>query len=223
MSIRTVIADNHPVILAGVREALSEEPGIDIVAGVEDSTALVDALSALPIDVAVTDYSMPGGRYGDGVALIGFLRRRFPTVPVVVLTGIGGAQVLASILKAGVDCIVAKIDPVEELALAIRAAHAGEGYQSTDIRRRLAKMRDVEEAKLTRREAEVLRLIAEGKSQKEIAEQLQRSRQTISTQKHSAMRKLGLQRPADIFEYAMQNGIVPVSQAMTSRRRGRDD
>ncbi|KAG0740403.1 hypothetical protein G6F24_017027 [Rhizopus arrhizus] len=78
MNIRIVIADDHPVILAGVREALGSEPGITVVAGAEDSTSLVDAMSKLPVDVAVTDFSMPGGKYGDGAALLGFLRRALP-------------------------------------------------------------------------------------------------------------------------------------------------
>lgn len=218
MSIRTVIADDHPVILAGVREALGSVPDINVVAAVGDSTALVDALGRLPVDVAVTDYSMPGGNYGDGVALIGFLRRRFAAVPLVVLTGVGGNQVLRSIRKAGVSCIVAKADPIAELMVAIRAAANGEGYLSTDIARQLG---GAEEAVLTRREAEVIRLIAEGKSQTEIAAQLQRSRQTISTQKHSAMRKLGLERTAEIFEYALNEGMVSSSQvSRVPRGRG---
>ncbi|HFF3759477.1 response regulator [Stenotrophomonas forensis] len=223
MNIRIVIADDHPVILAGVREALGNEPGITVVAGAEDSTSLVDAMSKLPVDVAVTDFSMPGGKYGDGVALLGFLRRRFAGIPLVVLTGVGGTQVLASIRKAGVACIVAKADPISELASAIRAARNGEGYLSADVERQLASQPASGEARLTKREAEVLRLIAEGLSQTEIAAQLQRSRQTISTQKHSAMRKLGMQRPAEIFEYAVQTGMVSASQAMRAHRADHDD
>ncbi|MBA0224337.1 MULTISPECIES: response regulator transcription factor [Stenotrophomonas] len=225
MSIRIVIADDHPVILAGVREALGEVPDIDVVAGVEDSTALVEALGRFPVDVAVTDYSMPGGQYGDGVALVGFLRRRFSAVPLVVLTSVGGAQVLASIRRAGVSCIVSKADPIPELAEAIRAAKEGRPYLSPEIERQLGSA-TIEQAVLTRREAEVVRLIAEGKTQKEIAQQLQRSRQTISTQKHSAMRKLGLQRSAEIFEYALNEGMVSASQgARLARgpRRNDDD
>ncbi|KOQ61804.1 response regulator transcription factor [Stenotrophomonas maltophilia] len=225
MSIRIVIADDHPVILAGVREALGEVPDIDVVAGVEDSTALVEALGRFPVDVAVTDYSMPGGQYGDGVALVGFLRRRFSAVPLVVLTSVGGAQVLASIRRAGVSCIVSKSDPIPELAEAIRAAKEGRPYLSPEIERQLGSA-TIEQAVLTRREAEVVRLIAEGKTQKEIAQQLQRSRQTISTQKHSAMRKLGLQRSAEIFEYALNEGMVSASQgARLARgpRRNDDD
>ncbi|MBH1553776.1 response regulator [Stenotrophomonas forensis] len=223
MNIRIVIADDHPVILAGVREALGNEPGITVVAGAEDSTSLVDAMSKLPVDVAVTDFSMPGGKYGDGVALLGFLRRRFAGIPLVVLTGVGGTQVLASIRKTGVGCIVAKADPISELASAIRAARKGEGYLSADVERQLASLPASGEACLTKREAEVLRLIAEGLSQTEIAAQLQRSRQTISTQKHSAMRKLGMQRPSEIFEYAVQTGMVSASQAMRAHRVDHDD
>lgn len=225
MSIRIVIADDHPVILAGVREALGEVPDINVVAGVEDSTALVEALGRFPVDVAVTDYSMPGGQYGDGVALVGFLRRRFSAVPLVVLTSVGGTQVLASIRRAGVSCIVSKADPIPALAEAIRAAKEGRPYLSPEIERQLGST-TIEQAVLTRREAEVVRLIAEGKTQKEIAQQLQRSRQTISTQKHSAMRKLGLQRSAEIFEYALNEGMVSASQgARLARgpRRNDDD
>lgn len=221
MSVRIVIADDHPVILAGAREALGAEPDIEIVEGAGDSTALVQALSKHRIDVAVTDFSMPGGQYGDGVALIGFLRRRFPQVPLVVLTGIGGVQMLTSIHRAGVGCIVAKVDPFQELPAAIRAAHGGRAYLSPDIQRQLAASGGLGGASLTRREAEVVRLIAEGLSQKEIAEQLQRSRQTISTQKHSAMRKLGLKRTADIFSYALEEGLVSASQV--ARLQQKDD
>ncbi|MDA5336825.1 response regulator [Stenotrophomonas maltophilia] len=226
MNIRIVIADDHPVILAGIREALGTEPGIEVVAGAEDSTALVDVLSRFPVDVAVTDFSMPGGQYGDGVALLGFLRRRFPQVPLVVLTAVGGVQVLASIERAGASAIVAKADPTAELVQAIRAAAEGQqGYRSTEIRRQLERIAPAGQVALTKREAEVLRLFAEGLSQTEIAQQLQRSRQTISTQKSSAMRKLGLERSADIFEYAVTHGVVSASQAMRARdpRRKNDD
>ncbi|WP_457894506.1 LuxR C-terminal-related transcriptional regulator [Stenotrophomonas hibiscicola] len=218
MSIRIVVADDHPVVIAGAQEALAKVPGIQIIASATDSTSLVEALSGTPVDVAVTDFSMPGGQYGDGVALLGFLKRRFPKVPLVVLTGIGGTQVLASLRRAEVTCIVAKTDLIDHLVCAIQAAHRGQGYLSPDIERQIGSLGQAVSAELTKRETEVLRLIAEGRSQKEIAEQLQRSRQTISTQKHSAMRKLGLQRTADIFEYAVREGLVSASQASRPQR-----
>ncbi len=220
MNIRIVIADDHPVILAGVRESLALEPGIDIVATVGDSTALVEALSKHAVDVVVTDFSMPGGEYGDGVAMLGFLRRRFPKLPLVVLTSISGVQVLASIGKAGVDCIVGKLDPVADLALAIRAAFRRKGYLSASIVQHLEQLQEVA---LTKREIEVLRMIAQGMIQKEIAQQLKRSRQTVSTQKRSAMRKLGLKRASEIFGYALDQGLVSASQVARGLPEGSDD
>ncbi|EPG2415874.1 TPA: response regulator transcription factor [Stenotrophomonas maltophilia] len=220
MNIRIVIADDHPVILAGVRESLALEPGIEIVATAGDSTALVEALSKHSVDVVVTDFSMPGGEYGDGVAMLGFLRRRFPRLPVVVLTSISGVQVLASIGKTGVDCIVGKLDPAADLALAIRAAHRRNGHLSASVVQQLEQLQEVA---LTKREIEVLRMIAHGMTQKEIAEQLKRSRQTVSTQKHSAMRKLGLKRTSEIFDYALDQGMVSASQVARGLPEGSED
>jgi two-component system capsular synthesis response regulator RcsB len=220
MNIRIVIADDHPVILAGVRESLALEPGIEIVATAGDSTALVEALSKHSVDVVVTDFSMPGGEYGDGVAMLGFLRRRFPRLPLVVLTSISGVQVLSSIGKTGVDCIVGKLDPAADLALAIRAAHRRNGHLSASVVQQLEQLQEVA---LTKREIEVLRMIAHGMTQKEIAEQLKRSRQTVSTQKHSAMRKLGLKRTSEIFDYALDQGMVSASQVARGLPEGSED
>lgn len=220
MNIRIVIADDHPVILAGVRESLAQAPGIDIVATAGDSTALVEALSKHAVDVVVTDFSMPGGEYGDGVAMLGFLRRRFPKLPLVVLTSISGAQVLASIGKAGVDCIVGKLDPAADLALAIRAAFGNKVYLSASI---VEQLEQLQEVALTKREIEVLRMIAHGMSQKTIAEQLRRSRQTVSTQKRSAMLKLGLKRTREIFDYALDQGMVSASQVARGVPEGSND
>ncbi|HGM7284986.1 TPA: response regulator [Stenotrophomonas maltophilia] len=223
MSIRIVIADDHPVILAGVRESLALEPGIEIVATAGNSTALVEAVSKHSLDVVVTDFSMPGGEYGDGVAMLGFLRRRFPKLPLVVLTSISGVQVLASIGKAGVDCIVGKLDPAADLALAIRAAFRRDGFLSASIVHQLERLEQLQEVALTKREIEVLRMIAQGMAQKEIAKKLKRSRQTVSTQKHSAMRKLGLERTREIFDYALDQGLVSASQVARGLPEGSDD
>lgn len=106
-------------------------------------------------------------------------------------------------------CIVGKLDPIAELTTAIEAAARGERYLSGSIAQQLEMTRDVA---LTKREIEVLRMIAQGMTQKEIAEQLKRSRQTVSTQKKSAMSKLGLKRTSEIFDYAVDQGLVSASQ-----------
>ncbi|WP_369040351.1 response regulator [Stenotrophomonas maltophilia] len=219
MTIRIAIADDHPVILAGLTRALSREPLIDVIGSAEDSSALLELLGTTPVDVLVTDYSMPGGAYGDGASLIGLIGRRFPRLPIVVLTGIENPHVLANIGRAGVTCIVAKADPIDDMVRAINAATQQGSYLSPSIQAQLRLAKATDHASLTRRESEVLRLFAEGLSLMEIAGRLQRSRQTINSQKRSGMTKLGLNGNADLYQYAVTHGWVSASQATRSATR----
>jgi two-component system capsular synthesis response regulator RcsB len=216
MPLNIVVADDHPVLLAGMEHLLQAVPDMVVAGLVRDSTELVDLLSRTPVDVAVCDFSMPNGRYGDGVTLLRFLQRRFPALHLVVLTGMESPLVLRSIQQAGVSCIVSKSDPLEQLVPAVLAASLGQSFISAEIARLIVEggeqgeARDVEA--LSKRESEVLRMFAEGLSVMQIADRVGRSRKTISTQKIAAMRKLGLQRDADIFEYALAHGLVQASQ-----------
>lgn len=216
MPLNIVVADDHPVLLAGMEHLLEADPDLAIAGLVRDSTELVDLLSRTPVDVAVCDFSMPNGRYGDGVTLLRFLQRRFPALHLVVLTGMESPMVLRSIQRAGVSCIVSKSDPLEQLVPAVHAASRRQAFISAEIARLIAEVEpqgDVQEVEaLSKRESEVLRMFAEGLSVMQIAERVGRSRKTISTQKIAAMRKLGLQRDAEIFEYALTHGLVQASQ-----------
>lgn len=218
MTLRIAIADDHPVLLAGMAHLLQAQPGFVVVGMVKDSTALVELLSSAGVDVVVTDFSMPHGRYGDGIAMLRFLQRRFPQIQLVVLTGMESPLVLNNIRAAGVRCIVSKGDPLEHLLPALQAACSGAGYLSPEVEARIQSASTAGPeggalaAVLSRRESEVLRMYAEGLSVIEIADRIGRSRKTISTQKVAAMRKLGLETDADIFQYAIANGLVTASQ-----------
>ena len=216
MPLNIVVADDHTVLLAGMEHLLQAEPDLASAGLVRDSTELVDLLSRTPVDVAVCDFSMPNGRYGDGVTLLRFLQRRFPALHLVVLTGMESPMVLRSIQRAGVSCIVSKSDPLEQLVPAVHAASRRQAFISAEIARLIVEddpHDDVQEVEaLSKRESEVLRMFAEGLSVMQIAERVGRSRKTISTQKIAAMRKLGLQRDAEIFEYALTHGLVQASQ-----------
>jgi len=215
MPLTLVVADDHPVLLAGMEMLLCRDPGIHLAGLAADSSQLVELLSASAVDVAVCDFSMPNGRYGDGVTLLRFLQRRFPMLRLVVLTGMESPLVLRSIQSAGVNCIVSKSDPLEQLLPAVRAASAGKPFISAEIERLLAqapKPASGDFPGLSKRETEVLRMFAEGLTVMQIADRVGRSRKTVSTQKMAAMRKLGLERDADIFEYALTHGLVQASQ-----------
>ncbi len=225
MNIRVVIADDHPVLLAGMEHMLAAVADIQIVGLAADSTGMVDLLASQQVDVVVADFSMPQGRYGDGIALLRFLDRRFPQVRRLVLTGVENPRVLRSIQEVGVDVIVGKTDPHLHLEHAIRCARAAQPFLSPVIQRLLeqppAPGDSAAQGTLTKRESEVLRMFAEGSSVAEIGERVGRSRKTISTQKMSAMRKLGLARDGDIFRYAISSGLVQASQV--SRSNAGDD
>ncbi|MDR6094606.1 response regulator transcription factor [Stenotrophomonas sp. SORGH_AS_0321] len=213
MSLRIAIADDHPVLLAGIAHLLRSEADLDVVGMVKDSTALVALVSGQEVDVVVTDFSMPHGQYGDGIAMLRFLQRRFPQTRLVVLTGMESPLVLNNILAAGVECIVSKSDPIDEVLPALRMAWAQGAYLSPQVRARLAPDVGTDDQQcLSKREKEVLRMYAEGLSVIEIATRIGRSRKTISTQKVAAMRKLGLVTDADVFQYAIAHGLVNASQ-----------
>jgi two-component system, NarL family, captular synthesis response regulator RcsB len=221
---RVAIADDHPTLLAGMEHLMSRFRDISLIGTVTNSTELVDLLGKSPCDVVVTDFSMPHGRYGDGLSLLRFLKRRFPATSLVVLTSIENSAVMQGILDVGAVGIVSKSDDLEHVETAIRMAHAGDRYFSPTVVKILdevvAETSDAQPlVQLSKRETEVLRLYAEGLTVSEIGVRAGRSSKTISAQKMAAMKKLGLQHDADIFKYALAHGLVSASQ--TSRQKAR--
>ena len=215
--IRVVMADDHPVILLGARHALARFPDIDVVAEVRQSTDLVKTLTQVPCDALVTDLAMPGGRHGDGLPLIGYLRRHFPALPVVVLTMLENAALIRRLGELGVISIVSKADDLSHIGQAVRHVARGLPYAGPTVRAALDAMRAEggrgEQVPLSPRELEVVRLFAAGMTMKEIAERLNRSIKTVSSHKTAALRKLGLARDSELFQYAQSAGLAHLSSA----------
>jgi two-component system, NarL family, captular synthesis response regulator RcsB len=224
LTIRVAVADDHPTLLAGMEHLLSGFSGVSLIGTATSSTELVELLSKTACDVVVTDFSMPHGRYGDGLSLLRFLKRRFPATRLVVLTGIENNAVMQGILDVGAVGIVSKSDDLHHLESAIGMAYAGDCYLSPRVVQILDQSATQAQTsqpipQLSKRETEVLRLYAEGLSVSEISVRAGRSSKTISAQKMAAMKKLGLQRDADIFKYALAHGLVSASE--TSRQKAR--
>ncbi|CAM2174667.1 Transcriptional regulatory protein RcsB [Paraburkholderia sacchari] len=214
--IRVVVADDHPVILFGAEHALLKFPGIQVVGRARQSTELIKALQTTPCDVLVTDLAMPGGQYGDGLPLIGYLRRNFPNIPIVVLTMLENAALLKRLGELGVIAVVHKSDDLSHIGLAVQHVSRNLEYMSPQVKVALESLRinsggKNEEVILSKRELEVVRLFVSGMTIKEISEKLNRSIKTISTQKNTAMRKLGLDRDSELFQYAQSNGLLNLS------------
>jgi two-component system capsular synthesis response regulator RcsB len=180
------------------------------------STELIALLDREPCDVLVSDYAMPEGEYGDGLALFSLIQRRYPAIKIVVLTMLDSQAVLRGLVAQGISCIVSKTDAVDHLAPAVHTAHMGGKYysprideiiQSIDWNRQGRGSTDI----LSQRESEVVRLFGSGLTVNEIAERLSRSKKTISSQKSKAMEKLGITRDVDLLRYAIESGMLSTS------------
>ncbi len=211
--IRVVIADDHPVILLGARHALAQFPEMEVVGEARQSTDLVRALTHAPCDVLVTDLAMPGGLHGDGLPLIGYVRRHFPTLPVVVLTMLENPALIHRLSEMGVTAVVSKSDDLAHIGLAVRHVVRGLSYAGPSVRGAHEALGKGGAAKragelLSQRELEVVRLYVSGMTLKEVAQRLNRSIKTVSTHKIAALRKLGLERDSELFQYAQSAGLL---------------
>ena len=210
MHLRSIIADDHPVVLMGARAAL-EAADIAVVGEAVNGDHLLDLIATRPCDVVVTDFSMPGGRHGDGLLLLDTIRRRYPRLPVVVLTMVTNTAVLQTMRSRGASCLCDKRAPLREVAVAVRHAVAGRLFLSETIRQQFDEhcVEDpLADVRLSAREIEVVRLYVGGMSITQIAERLSRSVKTVSRQKRDAMRKLGIDHDSRLSEYARERGLA---------------
>lgn len=212
--IRILLADDHAVLRAGLKALLNAEPDMTIVGEAADGAeALREAARLLP-DVVLMDISMTGT---DGLAATRLIRQRCPEVRVVALTMHDNEEYLFKVLEAGGSGYVTKRAADTELIGAIRAVQRGDAFLQPTAARRLiddylGRVGAGEESesygRLTPRELEVLRLIADGYTNQEIADQLVISVKTVETHRAHILEKLGLRTRAELVRYAREKGLI---------------
>lgn len=212
MNMRVILADDHPLIVFAVRESLSRSLGISVVADAADPKALMETLSTVECDVLVTDFSMPCSSAPDGLVMLKNIRTKFPNVRVVVLTMLENPGLAVSMRKAGVLAILNKRCDLSELPTAVIAAYQRRSHIGASFQREISNLEahtpdDGAVNALSPREMEVVRLYVNGMTTSEVARYLHRSVNTVSTQKHSAMRKLGVGNDSELFGYALEHGL----------------
>lgn len=211
MTTRILIADDHPIVLAGIRDVLAGELDLDVVGEAADPATLIELMTSTQPHAVITDYSMPGGdSFGDGIKLISFLRRSFPDVRLLVLTMVSNPSLVAAMYAAGASGVVLKSHGLGSLVQALRTVLADRVYRPPGLLPvAAAEPADAEAmlARLSPRELEVIRLFTGGMSVGDIARQLQRSAKTVSTQKINAMRKLGVDSDQALIEYCLQSSM----------------
>ncbi|ASU39585.1 DNA-binding response regulator [Herbaspirillum sp. meg3] len=213
--IRVVIADDHPAIVEGIKQSIAVST-IELMDTARNSTQIIALLDKGIADVLVTDYAMPGGEFGDGLPLFEFILRRYPDIKIVVMTMMDNPGVLRTLIALGVRCIISKSDDASHLIPAIHIASSGGQYFSPTVNAIVQTLdkppgEDNKDVNLSKRESEVIRLYVSGMKINDIAAQLHRSKQTVSSQKNSAMKKIGVASDADLFKYALEVGLVPSS------------
>ena len=193
---KVLLADDHPIVLMGVREIIERDPRFKVVGEAMSSSELIDKISLLKPDVIITDYNMPGDdQYGDGTRLVEYLRRHFPEPKVLILTVITNAQVLTWLYELGISGVISKSAGLEQILVALDAFYRQGHYQQDQPQGGLSEGADdlsQRLSQLTVKEFEVLRLFSTGVSVGDVAQSLNRSIKTISTLKVSAMRKLNV-------------------------------
>lgn len=208
--LRILLADDHVTVRHGLKLLIDSQPDMKVVAEASEGKAAMESALRLKPDVIVMDISMPGM---NGLVATRALKQKQPEAVIVTLTRHSDDAYMQELLRAGVSGYVLKQSAPTELLQAIRAAADGGQYLDSTltprVTARLIGRSDKAQkppATLSEREAEVLRLIAAGYSNKEIASQLSLSVKTVEAHKANGMRKLELRGRIDIVKYAMLQG-----------------
>ncbi len=209
-ALRILLADDHVTVRHGLKLLIDAQDDLIVVGEASDGESAIRSATALRPDVIVMDISMPGMT---GLVATRKLKELLPGIPIVALTRHSDDAYLQELLRAGVSGYVLKQSAPAELLQAIRAAAAGGQYLDSTLTARVTAGFLAKEGKQARsvavpseRESEVLRLIASGFSNKEIASRLTLSVKTVEAHKANAMRKLGLAGRIDIVKYAILQG-----------------
>jgi DNA-binding NarL/FixJ family response regulator len=200
--IRILLVDDHILMRMGFVSATKIEDDMEVVAEVEDGRDAIEAFRTHRPDVVVMDLRLPSM---DGVETIAALRAEFGAIRALVLSNYGGGDDIGRAVNAGASGYVMKDQPLEELLEAVRVVHSGRRYFPREVSARLMERRD---SQLSERELEVLRLIAKGRSNKEIASGLGVVEGTVKAHVTNIFHKLGAVDRTQAITIAMKRRIL---------------
>ena len=209
--IRLLLVDDHPVVRKGMRSCLQGVGHIEIVDEAVDGREALAKVKALSPDVVLMDIDMPNV---DGLEATRSIRKDFPAIRVLILSIHSNKEYVLQIIRSGAQGYVLKDAPLADLVRAIESVDSGEAFFSPDVNKIVLNQymaeaaEDESSVKLTAREREVLAMIAEGQSNKEMASHLGVGVRTIETHRERVMDKLNIHTVAGLTKYAITNGIV---------------
>ncbi len=214
MTIRILIADDHSLIRAGLRTILGAQPDLEVVGEAADGNEALRLANELQPDIVLADLSMPGPA-GGGIAIARRLKETSPAIHVLILTVHEDESLLREAIRAGAAGYVVKRAPDTELVSAIQAACRGDLYVHPSMTRALFKdaatrpaSRPLPTESLTPREIDVLRLLAKGYTNRQIADVLCLSMRTVEGHRANLMSKLNLHSRVELTSYAEEHGLL---------------
>ena len=213
---KILLADDHEIVLEGIRAALQEEPDFDIVGTASDGLKALEMVKALKPDIVVMDAAMPNL---DGFEATKDIKKTFPAAKIIIYSMFSDHELIFALFQAGISGHVLKGRPISELVLALKCVADGGTFYSEGIRANLQEHlsgrgsfeqeEDIFE-KLSAREKEVFVLLADGLPIKQIAERLFISPKTVESHKYNIMEKLGVNSVAQLTKIAVKKRLVTI-------------
>lgn len=204
--IKLILADDHKLFREGVRSILENVDEIQIVDEVDNGRALIASLRAKQTDLVILDISMPGI---SGIEACRLIHKEYPCLKILILSMHGEESFVRSAIEAGASGYLPKEIDHTELIEAILTIYKGGSYFSKDISSKLiSSYLTKDKQHLTPREKEIIVLVCDGLSNKEIADKLSISVRTVDCHKNNILQKLGLKSSVDLVKYALKNELV---------------
>lgn len=203
--IRIAIADDHPLVTEGIKGILDSYDNIEVVATLCDGQEVVDRYAELAPDVVLLDLNMPRL---NGLAATEILLEKYPGCKILVLSMHDSPEYIATALRNGAKGYVLKDVPIDEIITAIETVHAGGTYLCSGSEDKITPSEETGREPLTAREQTVLLQLVSGKSNKQVAYELDISVRTVETHRKNIKRKLGISSTAGLTRYALEHGVL---------------
>ncbi|GAP13255.1 response regulator containing a CheY-like receiver domain and an HTH DNA-binding domain [Longilinea arvoryzae] len=210
MKTRILIADDHPFIRAGIRSEFVRHDDFEVVAEAETTNKVLEYVGKLPVDVVLLDINMPGVK---SIEVVKTIRKNYPQVKTIILTVHSDKGMVLSMLKAGADGYALKDENPNNVLEAVRAVMNGKNWISPTVASYLigqigGKSASISDNLLSDRESTVVRLICDGMTTRQIAEQIKMSERTVETHITNIYAKLGVNSRQKVVCWAKENGVA---------------
>lgn len=210
MKSRVLLVDDHQIVLDGLKRIITDSNAFEVMGNVNSGHQALQLLQHMPVDLLLTDLDMPEMHGSD---LVKRVKESYPEIKVIVLSMHTDPVLVKELVSIGADGFLVKTTSEEEIILALKKVAQGQQYYSTDITTSLmnqtSHVSDIQKKfQLTQRELEILQLVADGFSTKEIGEQLFISIRTVDSHRLSIMKKLDVKNIAELVRFAFKNALI---------------